>query len=170
MSKRLIFEVDGIAHVFMPAPKARGMVEIAPGSWREETDEELFARAVEIAKRHGGIPADAATHELDVDELPSGEVAKAFRNAWRIDRGRVSIDMAKARAAHMDRIRAARAPGLQRLDLDTMRAMERGDHAAMPEIAAKKQRLRDLPQAFDLTIARSPEELHMLWPADLPRV
>ena len=207
MRQRLIFEVGGVAQVFIPAPKERmrvlvspavtqqveeierveigrdpetgeplfdemrvtRIVELAPEEWREETDAELFQRLVAIARAQGGVPADAVGHEVDVEELPSGDAAKAFRNAWTLDGGRVAIDMERARSVHMDRIRAARAPELARLDVAFMRGVEAGDQAGMAAVSAEKQQLRDLPQSFDLSVASTPEELHALWPAGLPR-
>jgi hypothetical protein len=207
MRQRLIFEVGGVAQVFVPAPKERmrvivspaitqqveeterveigrdpetgepvfdevrvaRIVEIAPEEWREETDAELFERLVAVARTQGGVPADAVGHEVDVEDLPSGDAAKAFRSAWILDGGRIAIDMERARSIHMDRIRAARTPELARLDVAFMRSVEAGDQAGMAEVSVEKQRLRDLPQSFDLFAASTPEELHALWPAGLPR-
>ena len=207
MRQRLVFEVDGVAQVFIPAPNARErvlaapavtqeveeveqvevgrdpetgepiveevrttrLVEVAPEEWRDETDEELFHRLVAIARVQGGIPAEAVAHEIDVSDLPGGAAGKAFRNAWKLDGGRVAIDMERARSIHMERIRAARGPELARLDVAFMRSVEGGDPNGMAEVAAEKQRLRDLPQSLDLTVATTTEELDALWPAELPR-
>lgn len=37
------------------------------------------------------------------------------------------------------------------------------------DVTTEKQKLRDLPQTLDLTVAQTPEDLKALWPADLPR-
>jgi hypothetical protein len=80
-----------------------------------------------------------------------------FRDAWKPD---FTIDMEKARAVHMGRIRVMRDKELARLDIETMKGRD---------VQAEKQRLRDIPQAFDLSAAATPEELKGLWPADLPQ-
>jgi len=58
---------------------------------------------------------------------------------------RINID--KAKAITLDRIRAERAPKLAALDLAFMRAVEQGDTAKQASIAAQKQALRDVTKA-----------------------
>ena len=79
----------------------------------------------------------------------------------------VIVNMDKARAIHMDKIRAARNIELAAKDIPFMRAVEAGDTSAQSAIAAEKQVLRDIPQTFDLT-TDTPEELNDKWPAELP--
>ncbi len=55
---------------------------------------------------------------------------------------RINID--KAKAITLDRLRAERAPKLAALDLAFMRAVEQGDTAKQASIAAEKQALRDV--------------------------
>jgi hypothetical protein len=55
---------------------------------------------------------------------------------------RINID--KAKAITLDRLRAERAPKLAALDVAFMRAVEQGDTAAQASIAAQKQALRDV--------------------------
>jgi hypothetical protein len=68
--------------------------------------------------------------------------------------------MEKARAIHLGRIRSARNRELARLDIEQLKGID---------VAAEKQRLRDLPATFDLAAATTPEELKSLWPDELPR-
>src|SRR5262249_3313396 len=121
----------------------------------------------EIAKWEESSPGMfVAWNEIDSAELPA---SREFRDAWVPDGdGGVMVDMTKARAIQMDRIRAARAEAFKPLDIEFMRAVERNDRAAEDQIAALKQRLRDLPQTFDLSAATTPEELGTLWPPELP--
>ena len=58
---------------------------------------------------------------------------------------RINID--KAKAITLDRLRAERAPKLAALDVAFMRAVEQGDTAAQASIAAQKQALRDITKA-----------------------
>jgi len=55
---------------------------------------------------------------------------------------RINID--KAKAITLDRLRSERAPKLAALDVAFMRAVEQGDTAAQASIAAQKQALRDV--------------------------
>lgn len=94
-----------------------------------------------------------------------------LRNAWRMkaDKGGVEMDMAKAREIKTDLIRAARAPRLEALDVEYMRAIEAGDTARQSDIAAKKQTLRDLPVTVqpDLEAIADPAALDAfepVWP------
>jgi hypothetical protein len=55
---------------------------------------------------------------------------------------RINID--KAKAITLDRLRSERAPKLAALDVAFMRAVERGDLLEQASIAAQKQALRDV--------------------------
>lgn len=98
--------------------------------------------------------------EVPNDAIPED---RYFRNALEYS---LNVNMGKARGIHMDHIRKARDRELKRLDVEYMRADERGDTLGKQEISALKQRLRDIPQKFDLTVAKTPGELKALWPVD----
>lgn len=78
---------------------------------------------------------------------------------------RVNID--KARDIKKDMVRAERAPKLEALDVEFMRAVESGDTAAQATIAAKKQALRDATDDPVIVNATTPEELKEATPAAL---
>jgi hypothetical protein len=139
------------------------------------TEAEAVARALALLPPETTGPA-----VIDAVELPQDP---SFREAWRLSvpvadgeaeeaagvRGRIIIDMERAREIHMDRIRRARDVELAKLDIDFMRAIEIGDLDEQAEIALHKQRLRDTPQTFDLSGYATPEELKEAWPVDLDR-
>ncbi len=102
--------------------------------------------------------------EIDPATIPPD---RTFRDAWTPD---LAVDMPKARDIHMKRIRAARDQQLEKLDIETIKAVGAGDAAKAAEIEAQKQTLRDLPQTFDLSGAAMPNELKTLWPGDLTKV
>ena len=82
----------------------------------------------------------------------------------------IIVNMIKARAIHMEKIRAARNQELAALDVPFMRAVEAGDQGAQKRIGAKKQQLRDIPQKFDLKGSPdTPEVLMRKWPDILER-
>ncbi len=84
--------------------------------------------------------------------------SRYFREAWLQNGNTVNVDMDKARDVHMDKIRAARNQELKALDIETMKG---------EDVQKEKQVLRDLPNNFDLTVAKTPEELKDLWPDEL---
>jgi len=90
--------------------------------------------------------------------------------AWEMDTdGTPKVNMVKARAVHMDKIRVARNAELVKKDLTSLRAVEDADTDAQATIKAEKQTLRDIPATFDLTTdVDTPEKLKAKWPTELP--
>jgi hypothetical protein len=76
----------------------------------------------------------------------------------------IQIDMATAIEIQRNRIRALREPLLAALDVEFMRAVERGDQAEQARVAAEKQRLRNLTNDPRLTAAKTPAELALILP------
>lgn len=70
----------------------------------------------------------------------------------------ITINIPKAQEITKDRLRSKRAPLLQALDVQFVRALETGGDTA--EIAAEKQRLRDITKLVDNVV--TPEELKAL--------
>lgn len=62
---------------------------------------------------------------------------------------KLGIDVAKVRELHKEKMREARKPLLEALDVQFMRAVEAGDTAKQAEIAAEKQALRDCTDCCD---------------------
>lgn len=60
----------------------------------------------------------------------------------------ITINFTKAQAITKDRLRTERAPLLEKLDIDYMKAIEVG--ADTVAIVAKKQRLRDVTKLADI--------------------
>lgn len=79
----------------------------------------------------------------------------------------IKVNMDKAVEIKKDMIRAERAPKLEALDVEFMRAVEAGDTAKQAEIAANKQALRDATNDPAIVNAQTPEELKAAVPAAL---
>ena len=95
-----------------------------------------------------------------------------FRNAIRWDDtapNKCRCDMPSARIIHMDRIREARDAELVKLDVAYLKALETRDTVEQDRIANLKQVLRDIPQTFNLSTAKTPETLKSRWPEIIPR-
>jgi hypothetical protein len=101
---------------------------------------------------------------------------RTFRNAWKDDGGsKPGTDMPKARNIHRERLRAMRAPLLEALDIEDMRAVEEGLLSPTPnvnlakrrDIAARKQALRDVTADPGIEAAQTPEQLKAVIPVAL---
>lgn len=58
----------------------------------------------------------------------------------------IKFNVDKAKEIQKDQMRVARKPLLEKLDVDYIVALERGDTAKVAEVAAEKQALRDVTQ------------------------
>ena len=132
-----------------------------------DTDPDFNCTRIEYPDANGNFIATPPTasdiHEVDMSNIPTD---RTFRAALMPD---LSTDMPKARAIHMDRIRAVRNAELGKLDVPQMTANSKGDLVTASAIETQKQKLRDLPQTFDLTNATTPQALKILWPPELPK-
>lgn len=113
------------------------------------------------------IPADAT----DIAELPDNwtppDTDRQFRNAWKHTNGVFSVDMPKARDVVRERMRYVRKDLLAALDVQYQKADEAGDNQKKKDIAAQKQKLRDITAVPELDAAATPDALRQVWPAEL---
>ena len=75
------------------------------------------------------------------------------------------VDMAKAREIHKDKIRVARKPLLEALDVEFQKAQETS--ASTTDIVAKKQALRDAPADSGIAAASDADALKAQWKTDI---
>lgn len=108
------------------------------------------------------LPPEAINPEIVEDSVIP--LDRTFRNAWKAGYGAVLHDMEKCREIHRDRIREARQPVLESLDVAYMRAIECADVALQEQIISQKQALRDAPADPAIDAAKTPEELKNIWP------
>lgn len=144
---------DGGVSIVIPVPR-----EQLERTHTFETNEDYERFVIERS-----IPPDAT----NVMKLPDDYELPArceFRNAWKIEAGKVDFDMIKARNMQRDRIRAERAPMLAALDVEYQRADEAGDTAKKAQISARKQELRDAPADPRIDGAKNVDELRAIRP------
>lgn len=91
-----------------------------------------------------------------------------FRDACEDTGKEVIVNMDKARAVKLAKIRASRNAELTKLDLDSLIAIEAGDSSEQTRVSGLKQTLRDIPATFDLDKLGTPETLKGAWPSELP--
>tara|TARA_R100001086_G_scaffold28094_1_gene12966 strand:- start:2096 stop:2362 length:267 start_codon:yes stop_codon:yes gene_type:complete len=73
----------------------------------------------------------------------------------------ISTDMTKAREIHKNKIREAREPLLNALDIEFQKALETG--ASTTDIVAKKNALRDAPADSAINSASDTNALKAQW-------
>ena len=81
----------------------------------------------------------------------------------------INVNMTKARAIHLTKIRRVRNEELVKEDINILKAIEAGDTSAQSTVATRKQVLRDIPATFDITTGVvTPVQLKAKWPTELP--
>ena len=144
------------------------------GSMRQpgQTDDEYLDWWIATLRRRGNIPTDAPVYIVEEADVPHDHPCNAkceFFDAWEWRDEGARVNMTKARAMHMDKIRLVRNAELAAKDIPWMKAVEAGNTSAQATIATEKQVLRDIPATFDITTGVStPELLKARWPTELP--
>lgn len=148
--KRVIYtSADGKTEVVNPNPNFVALF-----------DSEDEGIAAVMAK---DVPADA-TDVAIVDEIPDRlpiYALSVFRNAWKINAGKIEIDIQKARAIKTDLVREERNQRLGMLDNEMKIADDANNPSEQARVRAKRQNLRDLPATIqtDLDAITDPDAL-----------
>ncbi len=101
-----------------------------------------------------------------IDKTDLDTLDNDFRNAWTCDGDmNPTIDMTLAKDVWRDKIRRARKPRLEELDIQYMRKQEAGEDTSA--IVATKNKLRDFPAKAEIESASTVEELKAIWDNDL---
>jgi len=126
----------------------------------QEKDEYAeFVKNKDVPKQEDGSPTPSWL--IDVNDIPS---IKNVRNAWSINElGQIYFDRDEAIEIKKDQFRNSRKPLLEKLDVRFMRALEAGDTSSLPQIAAKKQELRDITD-ISFNDYDTPQKLHEFIP------
>jgi hypothetical protein len=146
-------EVDQETGVVTHTPRTemvRRTVEVSPAVYRDQTDEEFLAWCAQRS-----VPTGLPYQIVDTDAIPQD---RTFRNAWKAQGRQIVEDVEKAKVVAKDILRAQRAPLLEALDVQYLRALEQGEDTVL--IVAEKQRLRDITKTPD--DAKSIDELRAI--------
>lgn len=156
-----INQIDGLISVMMIIPQTvETKIKDADGSESIGYAEVMPDVSEEIEKWKSSNQGLYVSHaEIDPATIPGD---KYFRKAWVYDSGKVSIDIPKARAVHLENIRLIRNKKLAELDVEFIRGND---------VENQKQILRDMPQtiAADLAKAKTPDKIKAVWPQGLDR-
>ena len=92
----------------------------------------------------------------DIVEVDTIENDRTFRGAWVTSSGEsVSVDLDKSKVIAKEKVRQARIPKFQELDIAYQRADEAGDADAKAAVVVKKQTARDATADTKITNADS---------------
>ena len=103
------------------------------------------------------VPKKADYKIMDAAQLPQ---SREYRDAWTMD----GVDVKKAKEIHLNKIRPVRDAKLKELDIEWMRAIENGESKLAGDIAAKKQKLRDVTERKDFKSIKKIEDIERFWP------
>lgn len=148
---------DGGLDIIIPSTKES--IERVLGSMTDlEYEEHVWERSV---------PKDAI-YPMFIDDSGIPQ-SREFRDEWRQDGDSIVIDQILAQAKHMSRIKEMRQKKFEEMGFP-QRLNEQVETAVLDEqTRLELQRLRDIPQTFDLSVAKTPEELKALWPAGIDK-
>jgi hypothetical protein len=116
----------------------------------------------------------SASHIIEESSLPTEMQSTAtaeqryFRDAQVWSSDNVAVDMTKAKAVHLGRIRLARNTELAKQDIEYTKAVEADDASKKSEVSTLKQTLRDIPATFDMSSYDTADKLKAAWPSELP--
>ena len=127
------------------------------------SDQSLLEMTIEqIAQKV--VPVGISTYSIVEDSVIPTD--RSFRNSWvgvgiGTTGATITEDIDKAKEWHKTRIREARADKFTALDIEYQRATETS--ADTSAIVAKKQALRDAPDASGISTASNTTELKAQW-------
>tara|TARA_R110002020_G_scaffold37893_1_gene114465 strand:+ start:1655 stop:2041 length:387 start_codon:yes stop_codon:yes gene_type:complete len=126
-----------------------------------------MAFAISEAQRVGNIPPGADVMVLEKEDLPANW---DYFNAWtpNFSGKAVEVDMEKARAIHMDKIRHVRAGEFAKEDVRFQIASDAKDALTLDAVRQRRTFLRDLPETFSLDGYTTVSALAAAWPPGLP--
>jgi hypothetical protein len=116
----------------------------------------------------------SASHIMEESALPTEMQSSAtaeqlyFRDAQVWSSDNVAVDLTKAKAVHLGRIRLARNKELAVQDIEYTKAVEADNTSKKAEVSTLKQTLRDIPATFDMSGYDTADKLKAAWPSELP--
>lgn len=111
----------------------------------------------EIAKKD--VPTGVDYSIVDVSELPP---SRLFRNAWKLEDGILSVDLAKARRIRMEQLRTEKLAAIQLLESAFLDAVDSGDRQAQGDLSNRISNLKLQSKKAAVDAATSPDELEQI--------
>lgn len=148
--KRLAYEKDGNVNIVIPSESYKAFMM--------SDDEKTGRKAMSEKEFYEHLKEKDCSSETVIEVTEKQIPDMYFRDAFKINGKKLDIDMDKARGLHMDKIRKKRNKKLAELDIETLKGVD---------VQAEKQALRDIPETFDLSKAKTPAALKKLMPRGL---
>ena len=134
-TKRIVYEMDGVLLVVIPAVKA-----MRP----EETEDAFLSRLVAL-----NVPEGTPFVILNAADLPD----RRFRACWEMISGRVTVNVVKAKGVVLENVRTERNRRIASSDALFARGQDTGPATFLLAVRQYRQLLRDLPDMVSLQIA-----------------
>jgi len=116
-----------------------------------------------VLQGRGDVPVD----HLCVGHDQDTPTDRTFRNGWAWVGDKVGHDMEKCREIWREKMRIARKPKLEALDVAFTQALEVDDKTEQSTVVAQKTALRDVTDLPEIEAAMTPDELKAIWPEEL---
>ena len=110
------------------------------------------------------LPEDIVAFIADSEDLPSDAT---FFDAWEVEDKEVVVNLTKAKEIWKNKIRQARKPILEKLDVEYIKALENEDSRKVKEVVSLKKELRDITDSKELSKAKSAKDIKSFWPSIL---
>lgn len=110
------------------------------------------------------LPKDITAFVTDSADLPQDAI---FFDAWELDGKDIVVNLNKAKEIWKARLRRARKPIFEKLDIEYIKALESEDTNESKRIVTLKKELRDITTSKELVNAKSIEKIKAYWPAIL---
>lgn len=144
---------NGSVHIIIPSPQYEGTLED-------------FVQAHECLREVDWFLLDAS--ELPIFyESDYASRQKPYRNAWRINGGKIVHDMSAAKELHLNNIRRLRAIELERLDKEYARMIASGQ--SVEAALDQREALLTCTEKVKSTSYADPKALYSEWPSVLEK-
>jgi hypothetical protein len=150
MNKILYTLNDGVLYIVTPAPKEQ-IEKVLGRLTEEEYQDHVYKRSIPVGALN--------ITQIEDEGLPT---SREFRNAWMWAKDKIDFDLVKAKEIQLTRIREAREPLLENLDIEYMMAIEKGLDTT--QIIAQKEVLRNITEPLKVMTPTSIDDIKNAFP------
>lgn len=181
LNKRIIYtQLDGTIAVVVPSERFLSRFDDEDKAYDAviaksipEKYVEFGGQVIPIMKGESEPVGATVVHTPEVKVCIDTDIPvdRHFREAWELDltpsEDVVTVNMEKAREIHMNYLRNLRRDKFPSIDAAYNTALDKNDMPEVAKLSQLRKTLRDIPQTFDLSSARTPDELKLLIPDEL---
>jgi hypothetical protein len=156
----VVKRVDGGCNIVIPTP---ALFDVNSRDRKELSEKGILVNASDNEVLEWIKNKDAPDGRItELSNIPND---RTFRDAWTDDNDTetVDVDMEKARVVHMDNLRYLRVKKF--ISMGYPARPDSDIESELPNVIRDKlQLLRDIPQSYDLSVAKTPDELKLMVP------